>query len=238
MTALSPRVFAVILARRGSRSIARKNLANVGGDPLVVRAVNQACRIPQVGGVVVSTDDSEILALLANSGALLVDRPPHLATDDARSAPAALHALRAVGASADDIAVLLQPTSPLRSDEDVIRVIAGLEGYRSSMTASEPETHPFKALIETSTGYQPVRDLADLESPRQALPRALVPNGAVYAVRVADLASSGSFLVQPTNLWVMPEERSIDIDTPADLARARQLIEHEAAPPGQGNIEG
>lgn len=238
MSAVPPRVYAVVLARRGSRSILRKNLETVGGQPLVLRAVEQAFRIAQIDEVVVSTDDREVLSLVAESGALLVDRPAHLATDDARSAPAALHALTAVGAAADDVAVLLQPTSPLRSDEDVIQVIEGLDGHGSSIAARETGTHPFKALIETANGYRPVRDLADLESPRQALPPALVPNGAVYAIRCADLAASGSFLVQPMNLWVMPQERSLDIDTPADLARARQAIEQEGISPGRADIGG
>lgn len=235
---MPPCVFAIVLARRGSRSILRKNLETIGGEPLVLRAVDQAFRIAQIDEVVVSTDDSEILSLLAGSGALLVDRPAHLATDDARSAPAAIHALTAVGAAVDDVAVLLQPTSPLRSDEDVIQVIAGLDGHGSSISACEIGTHPFKALVETANGYQPVRELADLESPRQALPLALVPNGAVYAIRFADLAARESFLVQPMNLWVMPPERSLDIDTPEDLARARQVIEQKGTSPGQANVGG
>ena len=242
MSAVPPRVYAVVLARRGSRSILRKNLETVGGQPLVLRAVEQAFRIAQIDEVVVSTDDREVLSLVASlvaeSGALLVDRPAYLATDDARSAPAALHALTAVGAAADDVAVLLQPTSPLRSDEDVIQVIEGLDGHGSSIAARETGTHPFKALIETADGYRPVRHLVDLESPRQELPPALVPNGAAYAIRFADLAASGSFLVQPMNLWVMPQERSLDIDTPADLARARQVIEQEGVSPGRENVGG
>jgi N-acylneuraminate cytidylyltransferase len=219
------RIFAVILARGGSRSVPRKNLALIDGEPLVVRAVNQAFRVAAIDEVIVSTDDDEIIQLFGGSRVLSVRRPAGLSTDDARSAPAAIHALAATDAGSDDIVVLLQPTSPLRSDEDIARTLAGLQGFRSSVAVCEAAPHPFKTLIATPKGYGPTRQLADLEAPRQELPLALHPNGAVYAVEVGDLVAHNSFLVEPINPVLMPTNRSIDIDGPEDLALVRYLVE-------------
>jgi N-acylneuraminate cytidylyltransferase len=217
-------VWAVILARAGSRSIPRKNLAVIGGRPLVLIAVEQAVRCPEIHRVVVSTDDADIARLCAAFDVDVVERPAELATDQARSAPAVIHALGTLGAAPSDIAVLLQPTSPMRADGDIRSALVALNGYRSSVTVEESFAHPLKALIESPTGYVPTRSLEDLERPRQELPRAVTPNGAVYVIRVGDLAASKSFLVAPINPVLMPPERSIDIDSPGDLAQARSLF--------------
>lgn len=233
-----PTVWAVILARAGSRSIPRKNLAVVGGKPLVQIAVEQAVRCPEIHRVVVSSDDLDIAGLVATLAAEFVDRPAELATGSARSAPAAIHALQALGAAPSDIAVLLQPTSPMRADEDIRSTLLALDGFRSSVTVEEASAHPLKALIESPTGYVPTRSLEDLEKPRQDLPRAVTPNGAVYAIRVEDLAANGSFLVTPINPVLMPKERSVDIDSPSDLAQARSLFgsdENASEPLGRGH---
>lgn len=223
----TPTVWAVILARAGSRSIPRKNLAVVGGKPLVQIAVEQAVRCPEIHRVVVSSDDPDIARLVATLEVEFVERPPELATDRARSAPAAVHALQALGAAPLDIAVLLQPTSPMRADEDIRSTLLALDGFRSSVTVEEALVHPLKALLESPNGYLPTRSLEDLEKPRQDLPRAVTPNGAVYAIRVEDLAANGSFLVAPINTVLMPEERSVDIDSPSDLAHARSLFDSD-----------
>ncbi len=217
-------VWAVILARRGSRSIPLKNLEEVGGRPLVLIAVEQAIRCAVIDRVVLSTDDSAIAEVVEGLDVDVVMRPAHLATDDARSAPAAIHALESLRASRLDTAVLLQPTSPLRNDRDVRETLAALPGFGSSLTVRELSSHPLKALIESPSGYVPTRRLEDLEAPRQALPRAVAPNGAVYAVGVGDLMMNESFLIEPINAVLMPEARSIDIDGPGDLALVRDLL--------------
>lgn len=214
----------LVLARAGSKGIAHKNLVSLGGMPLVLHAVHQALRVESIDRVVVSTNDAEVAAIVKQLDVLIVERPGVYATDTARSATAAIHALKCVGAQPEDTVVLLQPTSPLRSDDDVRRTIAGHTDAGCCITVQECEVHPFKALIEREDGFAAPRDLDDLEAPRQQLPRAVAPNGAVYVIRFAELVARESFYAPPIRIVIMPEDRSIDIDSPRDLARAEAHI--------------
>ena len=219
-----PLIWGLVLARAGSKGIPRKNLVSIRGVPLALLAVHQALRISAIDRVIVSTDDDEVAALASGVAVEVVRRPPELATDGARSASAAIHALGVVGAQADDVAVLLQPTSPLRSDEDVERTIAGLGDSGCCVAVQAVERHPLKTLIEHGGRFDAPRDLADLETPRQRLPRAVAPNGAVYVIRVADLKSGDSFFAHPIRTVTMPSDRSLDVDSLEDISRAEMLM--------------
>jgi N-acylneuraminate cytidylyltransferase len=220
-----PITWGLVLARAGSKGIPRKNLVSLRGVPLVLLAVHQALRVSTIDRVLVSTDDDDVVTLVSGEAVEVVYRPSELATDGARSASAAVHALDAAGAHEEDVVVLLQPTSPLRSDEDVERTIAGLGGTGCCITVQEVEHHPLKTLLERGSGFESPRGLADLETPRQELPRAVAPNGAVYVIRVADLRSRDSFFSHPIRTVMMPRDRSLDVDSPEDIVRAEILME-------------
>ncbi|MEU6486258.1 NTP transferase domain-containing protein [Streptomyces sp. NPDC046887] len=136
-----PLVLAVIPARGGSKGVPGKNLARIGGVPLVARAV-RACRgAARVTDVVVSTDDPEIAAAARAAGAEPVDRPAALSGDAATSEAAVLHALdtfEAARGRAADVVLLVQCTSPFLTAEDVDAVTARVldEGADSALTAA------------------------------------------------------------------------------------------------------
>ncbi|MEU6057504.1 NTP transferase domain-containing protein [Streptomyces sp. NPDC047097] len=136
-----PLVLAVIPARGGSKGVPGKNLARIGGVPLVARAV-RACRgAARVTDVVVSTDDPEIAAAARAAGAEPVDRPTALSGDAATSEAAVLHALdtfEATRGRAADVVLLVQCTSPFLTAEDVDAVTARVldEGADSALTAA------------------------------------------------------------------------------------------------------
>jgi len=220
----NPIIWGLVLARSGSKGIPRKNLVRIGGVPLVLLAVHQALRIAAIDRVLVSTDDDDVATLVSSAAVDVIHRPAELATDGARSASAAIHALDAAGASEEDVVVLLQPTSPLRSDEDIDRAIAGFAGAGCCVTVQEVEHHPLKALLELAGGFAAPRDLADLEVPRQELPLAVAPNGAVYVIRVAELKARDSFFAHPIRTVMMPRDRSLDVDSPEDIVRAEMLM--------------
>ena len=136
--------------------------------------------------------------------------------------------LRALALPGDTLVLLLQPTSPLRTGDDVRAVLdrhaAGDVG--STLTGCAVGHHPLKQLLVDDAGTaSPVRTWADLEAPRQQLPRALRPNGAVYVTAAGAMAAAGAVLVPPLAVVEMPEERSLDVDTAEDLAAARALLE-------------
>ncbi len=119
-------VLAIVPARGGSKRIPGKNLALVGGEPLIVHTLRHARYSAHVGTVFVSTDDDEIAAISARHGAEVVRRPPELASDRASSESALLHVLdhrRTSGLDDPDIVVFLQCTSPVRRPDDIDRAI-------------------------------------------------------------------------------------------------------------------
>jgi N-acylneuraminate cytidylyltransferase len=224
VSAARRRTWAVVPARAGSKGLPGKNVAPLAGRPLVEHAIAQGARVAGIDEVVVTTDDPQVAAVAHRLGVRVVDRPEELAGDLARSVDAVVHALDAVEAADDDLVVLLQPTSPLRSDADVAGCLARADGAGAVVTVCEADHHPFKGFVEVDGALVPVRELDDLEAPRQALPRALRPNGAVYVVGVGQLRREGRFLVAPVDVVEVPLERSLDVDTAADLARAEDAL--------------
>ncbi|MBM7771259.1 N-acylneuraminate cytidylyltransferase [Actinokineospora baliensis] len=215
-------VVAVVTARGGSEGFPGKNLALFRGRPLVAHAVATAFETPGVDRVVVTTDDPAIAQACA--GAEIVQRPPALSTPDSRSVDAVLHAADDLGLTAAVI-VLLQPTSPLRTADDIGECLR-LHGDRAtgSVVQMSPEGghHPWKACVVEDGRLRPARDWADLEAPRQTLPRALRPTGGVYVVGLHDLRAHRRFFVPEVVAQVVPAARAVDIDSPADLARAQR----------------
>lgn len=216
---------AIILARRNSKGVPLKNLRTVGGVSLVGRAVAAARQSGCFDRVIVSTDGADIAAEARNHGAETLMRPDELATDTAASLPALLHALDAAGID-EGVAVLLQPTSPLRNARHIaeaMRLFDGQNRQGSVVSACAAEHHPYKTLIADGYGgYAPVHQAADLSAPRQTLPAAYRPNGAIYIADIADLRRTQSFFAEPLQLFVMDEASSVDIDCEADLQLAER----------------
>lgn len=107
----------VVLARGGSRRIPRKNLRPLSGVPLIVWTLGTAIECKTLDGLVVSSDDDEILDLASNYGIDTILRPSHMATAEAPSYPSLLHAAKFYRDV--ECLVLLQPTSPFRLPEDI-----------------------------------------------------------------------------------------------------------------------
>lgn len=216
---------AVVTARGGSTGFPGKNLAPFLGRPLVAHAVRTAASARLVDRVVVSTDDDAIAAASTLDAADIVRRPAELATSDSRSVDAVLHAADALGLADTATLVLIQPTSPLRTaadvDECVTRYAEQKSGSVVQMTAV-PGHHPWKACVLVDGNVAPAHEWADLESPRQSLPEVLRPTGGVYVVGAGDLRRHRRFFVPPVWAQVIPADRAIDIDSPADLSAAEE----------------
>jgi CMP-N,N'-diacetyllegionaminic acid synthase len=218
---------AIITARGGSRGLPGKNIALLGGRPLLVWTIEAAQAASSVDYVVVTTDDAEIRAVSENAGAEVIERPLELAGDRARSEDAVRHALDQLagqGISPERL-VLLQPTSPLRTAAHIDDALALLvEGVGSVVSVCEAEHHPHKALTELDGVLQAFGDPALLSAPRQALPRALRQNGAIYAVAVEDFRASGRLTHEPMRAFLMDRRTSVDIDDAFDLRVAEALL--------------
>jgi N-acylneuraminate cytidylyltransferase len=226
------RIVAVVPARGGSVGFPGKNLAPFLGRPLVACAVAAGLGAG-VPSVLVSTDDDRIADVARDAGALVIRRPAALATATSRTVDAVLHAV--ADQPDDTIVVLLQPTSPLRTPDD-IRACLDLHADRPTgsvvQVSESAEHHPWKACVLVDGALTPVREWADLEAPRQTLPPVLRPTGGVYVVAAGDLRARRRFFVPEVLAQVIPAERAIDVDGPADLALAERVAAELGWPAG------
>jgi N-acylneuraminate cytidylyltransferase len=216
---------AIVTARGGSKGIPRKNMRLVGGESLVARSVNSAKASKLFDIVVVSTDDDEIAAEAERWGGFVIRRPEALAGDGAKSIDAIVHALDDLKIS-DGLCCLLQPTSPLRTGEDIVAAHNYLisNDFDSVVSVCECEHHPYKALIFEGGKYSPVLGKSDFELPRQQLKKAYRINGAVYFNKVDTILRGRTFFGGRVGFFSMPSNRSIDIDSEIDIAIAEVIL--------------
>jgi CMP-N-acetylneuraminic acid synthetase len=212
---------ALIPARGGSKGLPGKNLLSVGGVPLVSGVVDR---------ILVSTDCPETAAVAERYGAEVPFlRPSEISTDEASSLDVALHTLEVCGPVEE--LVLLQPTSPLRTSEDVRAAKYLLVNEAPAVVSVvQAETHPWLvSTIDPDGRLAPFGERPAGYLRRQDLPRVFRLNGAVYWIKVAVLVRERSFTPPGTKAYVMPPERSVDIDTAADLELAEWIVSREVA---------
>jgi CMP-N,N'-diacetyllegionaminic acid synthase len=223
------RTVAIIPARGGSDRVPRKNLALLEGRTLVRRALETALAGPFVS-VVLSSDDDEILAEAHALDVIAIRRPADLATSTARSYDVAVHALGELERDGRfDAVAVVQATSPFTAPEDLTGALALLEGTGAASVVSvvrvEAGAHPLKLKLLGPEGRLSSWLADDGLTPSHELPALWKRNGSIYVSR-RDVLDRG-ILVDERDVrgYEMPPERSLDIDTPLDLAFARFLVE-------------
>ena len=225
------RLIAVIPARGGSKSVPGKNVRLLGGKPLLAWSIEVARQVGEIDRIIVSTDDSEIAAVGTKYGAEIYTRPARLATDDALVIDALkdlISRLQSEGERAEWV-ILLEPTCPLRTAEDVRQCLRlAIEGvYDSVATFKEAELNPHRAWRLVDGVPEVFIPGAIPWMPRQQLPKAYQLNGAVYLFRASLLASEArSLLVGKLGAVLMPRERSQDIDDRVDFMIIEALLEN------------
>jgi len=224
---VSRSALAVIPARGGSKGVHRKNIRLLGDRPLIAWTIRAAKESASVGRVIVSTDDPEIAEIARAWGAETpFIRPAELSGDETPGDAPFRHAVDQVPGF--DISVLLQPTSPFRNAADIDASVALARPGRSAVSVCEVLKHPAWMFTIGEDGLTPILPAMTGIARRQDLPPVYALNGAIYVMASSDL-KAGARLVGPgTQAYVMPLERSIDIDTEGDLSTAAALLEAEA----------
>jgi YrbI family 3-deoxy-D-manno-octulosonate 8-phosphate phosphatase len=217
-------VIAVIPARGGSRGIPAKNVQRVGGVPLVARAVLSARRANLIDTVFVSTDDAVIADIAVDAGADIIDRPIDLASDEASSESALLHALDdlARDGSHPDILVFIQATSPFIDPSDLDDAIERVAAGESDAVFSAVETHSF-LWGSSRNGMTGVNHDASVRLRRQDREPQFRETGAFYVMRVDGFRSAQHRFFGKVGVTLVDSETAVDIDTPGDLVLARAL---------------
>jgi len=228
-------ILALIPARSGSKGLPGKNVLPFCGKPLVAWTISQALASKYLDKVLVSTDDEKIAAISIKNGASAPFlRPKRLATSTSNMIDVVIHALSFLSKKNEDyeLVMLLQPTSPLRKTEDIDNAI---ELYFrkhafSVISVCRNEHHPWWSVsLGKDLKIEKFLDKGNRHKNRQALPAFYRLNGAVYLSEADILKKDKTFIGRKTYAYIMPEERSVDVDTAFDLEIARYLMQKEGA---------
>ncbi|HEX6702574.1 MAG TPA: acylneuraminate cytidylyltransferase family protein [Gaiellaceae bacterium] len=216
-------VLALIPARGGSRAIPRKNLAPVGGQPLLAWTVRAALESRTVTRTIVSTDDEEIADTARALSADVLARPSELAADETPMADVIAHALESL--ERPDVLVLLQPTSPLRRAEHVDAAVELLLKTGADSIVSVVEVpHRFRpGSLMALDGDRLVRLADDHAATRQEKPVVYARNGPAVLVLRGDW-NGADLYGGDCRAYVMDARDSVDVDEPFDLELAELLL--------------
>ncbi|HSI84380.1 MAG TPA: acylneuraminate cytidylyltransferase family protein [Candidatus Methylacidiphilales bacterium] len=229
------RTFAFIFARGGSKGIPRKNLQDLGGLPLIAHAIRCGQALSDVEKVILSTDDEEIAETARQYGAEVPFlRPAELAGDKAPERLAWQHAVTQSRQLYGDFDVFLSlpVTAPLRSVEDVQRVLAEFQPGVTDViiTVSPGRRSPyFNMVTQDADGW--ARLICDSTgiTRRQDAPEVFDMTTVAYAASPDFVMTETPMMKGRIRMVVVPSERALDIDEPVDLDIARFLYDRSRA---------
>jgi CMP-N,N'-diacetyllegionaminic acid synthase len=221
----------IIPARGGSKGIPHKNIAVVGGRPLIAWTIAAARESARLDRVLISTDDQAIADVAREHGAEVPElRPAALSQDGTLMLPVLQHAIGLAerdGARVE-IAVLLQPTSPLRTGAHIdaaVDLLTGAVDTVVSVVEVPHHFHPLSVMALDGERLVPWSGEATVTR-RQDKPRLYGRNGpAVLAATRRTWMEQGTLYGRETRALVMTAEDSIDIDEPFDLELADWLLQ-------------
>lgn len=220
---------ALITARGGSKGLPKKNIRPLNGIPLIAWTIQSALGCSKVSHVFVSTDDEEIALISTEYGADVINRPSELASDSASSIDVIQHAIDWLNDSSlsYENMVLLQPTSPLRTASHLDEALTLFAQKDADFVISvfEPHHTPIKSYIENKDGT--IEGLYSDDAPylrRQDLPRAFLPNGAIYAFSKREFILNGTFPRKKVYPYIMSATESDDIDSLADFLEVEKKM--------------
>lgn len=209
---------AVIPARSGSVELAHKNLSVVGGKSLLNRAIDFAVESDVFDKIIVTTDYGK--HLFYRKGIEVRNRPESLATSHATMVEVLEDVIATFGLAAEDKIVLLQPTSPFRVFEDLVKVLELMGEYDSVITVKELEYNPALFVIPTSESELEAKQVDACQTNRQEQPKQYYPNGNLFGVTVGTFCQTKSFYGGKLGYVLQKGRCNIDINTKDDLKLA------------------
>jgi CMP-N,N'-diacetyllegionaminic acid synthase len=244
-------VLAVIPARGGSQGIEKKNVKEITGKPLVVWMIGAAKKVGAIDKIALSTNDATLLTEIHGwidimdigfrHGLDVITRPDIISGPLARSEEAVLHALKFFDDV--DVVLMLQPTSPLTLPEDIEGVLEALDEPTGSPVVSQFDSAfsvtPFDKFLwadsrndgnDLHRGFIGINhDYMKPREMRQQRHGQYLENGAVYAMRTEPFLKYEHRFCGFSNTYVMPKERSIEIDDMTDFVMAEALLKEREA---------
>lgn len=217
---------AIIPARGGSKRLPHKNILDLEGKPLISWTIEAALKSRYIDEIVVTSDDDEIIHIAQKAGVKTLKRPDELARDDTSTVDTVLHALNHM--KRFDYVVLLQPTSPLRTDKHIDEAIELCSAKEADAVISvcETEHSPLWSNVLPKDGDMSCFLREEVKNKRsQELPAHYRLNGALYICRTEKLSDQRTFFLNTnTYAYIMDRESSVDIDEAFDFLLAKTLL--------------
>ncbi|WP_282041278.1 acylneuraminate cytidylyltransferase family protein [Halomonas alimentaria] len=217
------KILMLIPARGGSKRLPRKNILPLAGKPLICWTIEAALATGLDARIVVSSDDEEILDIArqyASKGVIAYKRPNELATDTASTVDVVIDAVKAEKAQGHkpETVILLQPTSPLRTAEDILSALYIFEehGCGDTVVSVCEVDHPraWVGIVSKDSCLEGI-DLSGKRS--QDYQKEYRLNGAVYISSIGSLLCSNTIFTKRLIASIIPRARSIDIDGKFDF---------------------
>lgn len=229
-------ILCTICARGGSKGVKEKNIRLLAGKPLIAHTIEQALATKIFDNVVVSTDSDDIAQVAVDSGAeVFFKRSSELSSDTSGK----LEVIRDAFIRSEkyfqkdfDVLVDLDATSPLRDVSDIINAYEHFQtgGYDNLITGMPSRRSPYFNLVEVDSngGVSLSKSLDKAVVRRQDAPKTYDMNASIYIWRREAILNEDSLFLKKTGLYIMPEERSIDIDSPLDFKYVEFLIREKS----------
>jgi CMP-N,N'-diacetyllegionaminic acid synthase len=220
------KVLGITLARGGSKDVPRKNIRDLAGIPLLAHTILEVRRCQNVDEYVISTDDREIAAVADEYNARVIMRPPHLATDTTPTLPCLLHAIEEVGGEWDIVADI-RCTNPFKLYSDIDGAIEKLIRTDADAVIGVSrimDGHPARLKRIFRDRLVDVWPEPSSGQRQDMKPEVYIRNGSLYIVK-RDALEKGILIKLSDNVrpWIMPEERSVNIDTELDFLLAEVI---------------
>lgn len=227
------KILGIIPARGGSKGVPKKNIKLLNGKPLIAYTIEAARRAKSLSHVIISTESSEIARIAKRFGAKVpFFRPKKLANDTATTLSVLQHALKEyerISGKKFSHVLLLQPTTPLRTPQDIdqaVRLMAKKRSKDALISCYNGEgVHP-RIMYTARSGRNELFVAAPKEmTRRQNFERVYVRNGAIYLIP-RELLLKGQMIGKNPLIMEMPRWRSINIDNPEDFELARIILKY------------
>ena len=229
------KILCTICARGGSKGVKNKNLKFINGTPLITHTIKQAIKSNLFKNIIVSSDSEKIINIAKKSGAdVLFKRPKKLSNDSAPKIPVIIHALKKAEIfykTRYDLIIDLDPTSPLRDISDIQKALNIFEKNKANnlITASKAKKSPYFNMIEIINNKISIIKKKKYHSinRRQDSPKVFDMNASIYIWSRKYLLNKPKLINSKTALYIMPEERSIDIDSEFDFKITKYIFENK-----------
>jgi len=220
---------AIIPARGGSKGIKKKNLSKLNNKSLIEITALEIQKTKLFEKIILSSESLEILDHGLSLGVEIIKRPKQISKDNSRSEEAVIHVLKRLSSKFNIKNVgLFQPTSPFRDHINIIKAFKKFKrgNFDSLISVTGIDSKYMKLIYETDNSILSIND--DLPFlPRQKLPNAYLPNGAIYIAKADHFLKQKSFFSKKMALYEMDKKSSLDIDTKKDLIKANTLIKKQ-----------